>query len=369
MSAESVVSQLLGVEAVTAVQAVAEAAWLVKWIHREALVGRLRKSDGSVVTVADYAAQALIAGRLTTAFPGVPLVAEEDATALRGEPAARLRATVVDLVGRFGPDVDAAGVLELIDAGRGTPSGTFWTLDPVDGTSGLLRDGQFAVALALIRDGTVELGVLGCPRLSFHGARSPLSAGDLYGTGGIAIALRNRGAWWSVPLAEEMTRLSVSMEGDAAQARVLRSLERSHDDGITLERILRAFGSTAAPIGMDSQAKHVVLAAGRADLLLRVPGSGHIHESIWDQAAGTLLIEEAGGRVTDLCGRPLDFSVGRRLLRNDGVVASNGRLHDTLLAALDAAGVHRSDGNWCAHTAGEAAGGVPAAEGGCRDAL
>ena len=84
MSAESVVSQLLGSEAVIAVQAVAEAAWLVKWIQREAAVGTLRKSDASVVTVADYAAQALIAARLSTAFPGVPLVAEEDAAALRG---------------------------------------------------------------------------------------------------------------------------------------------------------------------------------------------------------------------------------------------------------------------------------------------
>ena len=61
---------------------------------------------------------------------------------------------------------------------------------------------------------------------------------------------------------------------------------------------------------------------------------GDPSEQIWDQAAGALLVEEAGGRVTDLEGRPLDFGVGRRLDRNFGVLATNGRLHDAALATL-----------------------------------
>jgi 3'(2'), 5'-bisphosphate nucleotidase len=88
---------------------------------------------------------------------------------------------------------------------------------------------------------------------------------------------------------------------------------------------------------MDSQAKHVTVAAGVCDLLMRVPPDTTFHDSIWDQAAGALLIEEAGGRVTDFLGQPLDFTAGPRLLRNEGVVASNGRLHP---AALDA--IHRA---------------------------
>jgi 3'(2'), 5'-bisphosphate nucleotidase len=55
---------------------------------------------------------------------------------------------------------------------------------------------------------------------------------------------------------------------------------------------------------------------------------------IWDEAAGSLLIEEAGGRVTDLVGRALDFSAGRRLSRNVGLVATNGVLHDAVLKAI-----------------------------------
>jgi tRNA nucleotidyltransferase (CCA-adding enzyme) len=85
---------------------------------------------------------------------------------------------------------------------------------------------------------------------------------------------------------------------------------------------------------MDSQAKHVVIASGGADVLLRFPSEKGGHDAIWDQAAGSLLIEEAGGRVTDLRGRTLDFSAGRHLLYNEGLIASNGLLHDAALAAV-----------------------------------
>lgn len=79
----------------------------------------------------------------------------------------------------------------------------------------------------------------------------------------------------------------------------------------------------------------VLLAAGRADLLLRVPTSASFHDAVWDHAAGALVVSEAGGRVSDLAGRSLDFSTGRRLLRNSGLLASNGWLHDAALRAIE----------------------------------
>jgi 3'-phosphoadenosine 5'-phosphosulfate (PAPS) 3'-phosphatase len=51
---------------------------------------------------------------------------------------------------------------------------------------------------------------------------------------------------------------------------------------------------------------------------LRSPPQPHFHDAIWDYAAGSLLIEEAGGRVSDLGGRPLDFTAGRRLFATRG---------------------------------------------------
>ncbi|MCJ7537365.1 MAG: hypothetical protein MUO57_17705, partial [Anaerolineales bacterium] len=92
------------------------------------------------------------------------------------------------------------------------------------------------------------------------------------------------------------------------------------------------------PVRMDSQAKYMLLAAGEGELYLRFLSSRQpdYREKIWDQAAGSLIVEEAGGQVSDLHGRPLDFSAGRTLLHNRGVLASNGYLHQQALQALRA---------------------------------
>ena len=278
--------------------------------------------------------QALIAARLATAFPDVPLVAEEDAAELRSVGGGRLPGLVVDVVRRFAPGMNAGGVLDSIDRGRGVPGERYWTLDPVDGTRGFLRGGRSAVALALIQDGAVMTGILGCPHLSLRG-RSISREGAEAHDPGLAVAVRGRGAWWVIPRAREITRLSVSGLTNPSQARVLHSVETAHSDVAQLESLLCALGSNVTPLLLDSQAKHVVLAARRADLLLRFPTDPSAHDAVWDHAAGALLVSEAGGRVSDLAGRPLDFSAGRRLVRNSGLLASNGWLHDAALRAIE----------------------------------
>jgi len=94
---------------------------------------------------------------------------------------------------------------------------------------------------------------------------------------------------------------------------------------------------------MDSQAKSLLLAAGEGELIFRLisPRRPDYVERIWDQAAGAIIVEEAGGRVTDLAGVPLDFRAGRALDRNLGVLASNGRLHAAALEAIRQTGADR----------------------------
>ena len=329
MSAESIAAQLLGPEGTVACQAVAQGAHLAKWIHRQGAIGSVIKRDMSPVTVADFAVQALIASRLSSAFPVLPIVAEEDAGDLVGE----LRDEVLALIRRFDPHTPVGPVAAWIERGRCTSASQFWTLDPIDGTREYLHDRQYVVALSLIEDGVVRLAVLGCPRLSFP-YRMATTADDFRGDGGIAVAVAGRGAWWIEPFAETMTRLSVSSTADLGHARIVHSYERAHGCAADLDTFLRITGNTVARYALDSQVKHAIVAAGRADLLLRFPPDRSAREAIWDQAAGSLLIQEAGGRITDLDGRPLDFSTGRRLVRNNGVVASNGYLHDAALAAL-----------------------------------
>ena len=72
-----------------------------------------------------------------------------------------------EFVRRFQPDATPETLCHWIDAGNGAVKQRFWTLDPIDGTKGFLRNDQYAVALALIEDGEVKVGALACPALPF----------------------------------------------------------------------------------------------------------------------------------------------------------------------------------------------------------
>ncbi len=319
-------------EVAFALAAVREAAGLAASIQRDWAPSALTKGDNSPVTVADFAAQAVVGARLEAAFPDAVLVAEEDSGALaledNGELFERVREYVNTRMGDAAPDT----VRNWIDRGAGEPGLRFWTLDPIDGTKGFLRGAQYAVALALIQDGQVELAVLGCPNLT--GARTAEPGGP----GTLVVARRGQGTWWTPLTADTFEPLRVSSRRNWTEARLLRSAESAHTNVGRIGRLIEHLGIEAPAIGMDSQAKYALLAAGEGDLLVRLLSASRpdYEERIWDQAAGSLVLEEAGGRITDLKGRALDFTAGRTLAYNRGVLASNRLLHEDALEALRA---------------------------------
>jgi 3'(2'), 5'-bisphosphate nucleotidase len=318
------------------VDAVREASLLVRRVQREMVGSGITKDDKSPVTVADFAAQAVVAKRLADRFPNAALMGEESAVALRSDEGRRTLDQIVHFVRTCIPEASPEQVCDWIDHGVGERRATTWTLDPVDGTKGFLRRDQYAVALALIVDGAVQLGALGCPEL--EAASRPASGG----AGSLLIAVRGQGTW-TRPLTESSgrwTRLTVSSRSNAADARLLRSVEKGHTDTGGIADFVRALGINADPVPMDSQAKYAVLAAGGGEALLRLlsPSRPDYREKVWDQAAGSIVIEEAGGRVSDLDGKPLDFSQGRTLAANRGVLATNGLLHDAFLTGLKSIG-------------------------------
>ena len=316
----------LGVEAETGFAIVSQVLRFMQQVESEIATELFTKADSSPVSAADFAIQAFVASRLAPDGGDLPLIAEEDSTRLRAD------AALLDKVTAFGrrltPELEGERLLEWIDRGAGPTASSFWTLDPIDGTKGLLHGRQYVTALALIREGRVQLGVIGCPRLSVDGTTK----------GGIAVAVRNRGAWWTSSCSASLVPLHVSVTAELSAARVIRSWEDAHGDTSRLERVLHAGRSRVPPCRMDSQAKHVAVAAGLADVLFRLPPSNVFHEAVWDCAAGALLVEEAGGRITDLDGAALDFGAGRRLVRNRGYVASNGALHAQALEAIHRSG-------------------------------
>lgn len=315
-----------------AIAAVREAAQLVRRVQKEMVVDALAKDDKSPVTVADFAAQAIVGKRLSETFPEMGFVGEESADALKTDEGKTTLEQITKFVNYLEPDATEEDVCNWIDLGAGDPTDTFWTLDPVDGTKGFLRGDQYAVALGYIKDGQVRVGALGCPELA-EGIRP-----DKGGAGSLLVARRGDGTWVGSLDDEgaEWKKLEVSGRDAAADARLLCSVEKAHTDKGGIGLLVETMGISADPVPMDSQAKYAVLSAGGGDINLRLisPSRPDYKEKIWDQAAGSIVVEEAGGTITDLDGKPLDFSHGRTLATNRGVLATNGKLHDKLLAGL-----------------------------------
>ena len=163
-------------------EAVRIASRLIRRVQNELTSSHaLSKSDRSPVTVADYLSQAIVCRIIHQHFPAVPIVAEEDSSALEKGENAGILAKILEFANRervIQGLVEENNLFECIDLGTQEPADIFWTLDPIDGTKGFLRGEQFAVALALIEDGEVKLGVLGCPRLTLHDG--PSGEGHLF---------------------------------------------------------------------------------------------------------------------------------------------------------------------------------------------
>lgn len=290
----------------------------------------MTKKDKSPVTVADFGAQAVILKALSEAFPDDPVVAEEDSAELKADNGKVLREHILKHVSQIIPGITENEIIEAIDRGgfEGGANGRHWTLDPIDGTKGFLRGEQYAVALALIENGEVVLGVLGCPDLP-HEYGNPESK-----TGCILWSVKGQGSYMK-PLGEsESTQISVSDIVDSKDASFCESVESSHSSHGDAEKIAGILGVTNPPLRIDSQCKYAVISRGDASIYLRLPTRKDYVEKIWDHASGALIVEESGGTVTDIFGQKLDFSLGRTLESNKGIVASNGKFHDKIISAI-----------------------------------
>ena len=310
---------------------VAEACTLTSRVQDEVVANAdsLTKGDRSPVTLADLTVQAVMGHRLAERFPDDAFLAEEDSSSLEASP------TMAEKVGALARTavvtLDTGQIATALDRGNhpGGAEGRHWVLDPVDGTKGFLRGQQYAIALALVDRGRVVVGALGCPNLPAPGARGN-------GEGWIFHAARSAGTWATPVAGGDAVQVSVDTIDDSSRSVVCESVEAAHAAHSVQAGIARRLGITAESYRIDSQCKYAVLARGEASIYLRLPRDESYREKVWDHAAGAIVIEEAGGRVSDLDGNALDFSKGRRLATGRGIIATNGLLHDRVLEACRA---------------------------------
>lgn len=333
--------------------AVQRASILTKRVFHEKAKGTVSKDDKSPVTIGDFGAQALIISALKANFPDDEIVAEEEAAQLRQDE--NLKHTIWDLVSTtqlsdpeaeslLGGAIDnEEAMLTMIDYGnsKGGAKGRIWAIDPIDGTKGFLRGGQYAVCLALMVDGDVKVGVLGCPNLPIDDTATltgGMESGQTdEGRGVLFSGVLGQGATSRALTTGELAKeKSIFMRAitDIAAATFCESVEAGHSSHGDQAEIAKLLGITNPSVRMDSQAKYASIARGAGDIYLRLPVSETYQEKIWDHAAGDLIVREAGGAVTDIHGKPLDFSIGRTLSNNKGVVAAPTAAHPQVLKAV-----------------------------------
>ena len=224
------------------------------------------KGDNDFVTDVDREAEAVILGRLRREYPGMGLLGEES-------------------------------------AGDRPDSGYVWIVDPVDGTRNYAWGIPFfSLVVGLALDGEALVGVNYDPmrKEMFHAERG----GGAF-LNGEPIRVSDKSS-----LGEAIVGMDISYAGDDGAANGLEVL-RSLVGGV---RSVRVMGSSALGISYA--------AAGRVDLYFN-----HRLEP-WDQVAGLLLVEEAGGRITDRTGARAD-------LLSDGLIASSTALHADFMRRTD----------------------------------
>lgn len=319
--------------------------------------GTHTKDDKSPVTVGDYAAQAIINHAIKLNFPDDEIVGEEDSDTLRegSDESKSLSSKILEIItdvqsqtsqynDRLGKLNDTEEIYNSIDLGnsQGGSKGRFWALDPIDGTKGFLRGDQFAVCLALIENGKVILGVIGCPNLPAQ----IVSNEDMSGRkGGLFSAIKGVGSFYTdlfesqdfTPLSEQES-IKMSQNTTPETLKVVEGVEKGHSSHSTQSQIKDRLGFKSETVGkqtinLDSQVKYCVLAKGQADIYLRLPINDTYREKIWDHAAGNILVYESGGFVGDIHGNELNFGNGR-LLNSQGVVAGNKSIFKKVIEAV-----------------------------------
>jgi 3'(2'), 5'-bisphosphate nucleotidase len=320
-------------EKMFAIEVIRKAAMFTKKLQQEKTTLFFEKDDKSPVTAADFGSQLLVTHYLQKYFPEDALVAEENLLEL-SEGKKPVLQLITELLSKEIEDFSFEKIIAKEEKRAKRDSARLWVLDPIDGTKGFLRGEQFAIAFSLMTNFEPILGVLGCPNLNDR------AEPDTQGNGTIAYAIRGQGAYiqendQSVP----PSRLSVSNCTNPALARFVSSVDSTgHSNNDAIQSLRSHLGNQEEMRQFDSQAKYAMVAAGKFDVFLRLPPAHNpdYHEKIWDHAAGALIVEEAGGIVTDISGKRFDYSPGRALEKNRGVVVSNGHFHDAIVDFLSA---------------------------------
>lgn len=227
------------------------------------------------VTAADREASRIIVAGLSAAFPRDAILSEEEPD---------------DIENRLSND-------------------RVWIIDPIDGTAGFIKqDGDFAVQIGFTFRGEPVVGVVLLPARDI--LYTAVKGGGAFRTeaGGPPVKLKTThvAEFSEVTMAISRNHPSSALRKVIAQMGILRCIDR---------------GSVGLKVGL--------IAEGSCDLYIHLSG----RTKFWDTCGPQVIIEEAGGRMTDLFGEPMRYDTAD-LRNHNGILTSNGVLHERSVAAL-----------------------------------
>ncbi|KAJ4357971.1 uncharacterized protein N0V89_002548 [Didymosphaeria variabile] len=326
------------------------------------------KADDSPVTIADFAAQAIIISALHAVYPADAFLGEESADQLREDEGLADRvwqlvqqAQISDVQHVQQRENGHASLIfpatkeEMLDAiDRGTNAqlkGRVWVMDPVDGTATFMTGNQYAVCLCLLVDGVQQVAAIGCPNLRLD-PKNPVNLKvheelvDETGFGVLLSAIRDEGAHVRSILSHglgEPSKLDFRSNAGGNDDKDLDFIEstlgKTSLSQAEHKTVAEALGAKwPGTVIWSQQMKYIALTLGATDVMLRLPLDKSRYTHVWDHAGGQLLFTEVGGIIKDINGGSIDFSHGRRILgdKNYGMIATQPEVFDKVNEAVKA---------------------------------
>lgn len=267
----------------TLLDAARAASDVVMRVYREDDVGTEFKGPNDPVTRADREANAVLVDRLSRAFPGVPIVAEES------DPSS------------------------FHDFGR---SRAAFFVDPVDGTRDFIaKNGEFAIMIGFAEEGRATAGVIASPALSARGSRGSRGSSE---HGLVYAGAEGLGAF-RVHEDGARTPIHVSDQRDLRACRC--AVSRFHRATAVDQRLALLELKELVTVG-SAGLKAVRVATGELEIYAHPSGNP---VKLWDACAPDALVRAAGGILTDALGRPFDYR--GELAQGLGTLAANPVLH------------------------------------------
>ncbi|WP_100934210.1 inositol monophosphatase family protein [Candidatus Chlamydia corallus] len=288
---------------------------LLNYRKEQRLVPSWEKADGSFITPADYGSQYYLKQRLAEAFPHIPFIGEE---VLNPNQDNQKIPEILKFTRQLAPRISSEDLISTLVA-PSPPTSLFWLVDPIDGTAGFIRHRAFAVAVSLIYEYQPILSVMACP--SYHQTFKVYSAA--------------KGRGLSILHSQNLDKRLIYTDRGQTKQFCEASLAALNQQHHATRKLSLGLPNSPSPRRVESQYKYALVAEGAVDFFIRYPFVDSPARA-WDHVPGAFLVEEAGGRVTDALGAPLEYRKESLVLNNHAVILASGNqeIHETTLAAV-----------------------------------